>query len=183
MQLPNSTRWPQPLMTIPTLDTQEARIPLQRRTIRHSTLATGWTSRRLMLTRKCLPRVLGTWRIPLSLSPHKCRCAHQLNALQLAATRKPTPTPVTPESHKCHTRPLEVVSYVPYHSELAQSAETPCKPDLTKLVSIKKDRDSLLGEGSYGQVYLGWYQKNGQDIPVSVLHCLVAAFLMEVRSR
>lgn len=48
-------------------------------------------------------------------------------------------------------------------------------------MSIKKDRDSLLGEGSYGQVYLGWYQKNGQDIQVSVLPQFFAALLMEVQ--
>ncbi|KAF7983198.1 hypothetical protein HWV62_23460 [Athelia sp. TMB] len=57
--------------------------------------------------------------------------------------------------------------------ERYQSAQSHI-PDLTSRVTIKKDRDSLLGEGSYGQVYLGWYQKNGQDIQIQVaVKCLM----------
>ncbi|KAF7983450.1 hypothetical protein HWV62_12920 [Athelia sp. TMB] len=45
--------------------------------------------------------------------------------------------------------------------------------DITPKVQFMKDRGSLLGEGSYGRVYRGWYTRsNGQKIPVAV-KCLM----------
>ncbi|KAF7966497.1 hypothetical protein HWV62_38114 [Athelia sp. TMB] len=45
--------------------------------------------------------------------------------------------------------------------------------DVTRKVQFTKNRDNLLGEGSYGQVYKGWYTRsNGQQLLVAV-KCLM----------